>query len=120
MKEDYYLNKLADQLFIDERKFKDYLLNPNHPDGKNKAEVFKLILGFDQENYHELIKIIEEKGLSLEATYHSTNEYGKCYSTIIEITGVTGKTANVLIGWIIEFNNRIAKLTTARILKKSK
>lgn len=45
MKKYYYLNELADQLSIDERKFKDYALNPKHPDGKNKAEVFKLVLG---------------------------------------------------------------------------
>lgn len=42
------------------------------------------------------------------------------YEKAAEITGVTGRTAKLEMGWIIEFNNRIARLTTIRVLKKEK
>jgi len=120
MKKYSYLRELAAQLSIDERKIRDYALNLKHPHGGNKAKIFQTVLGLEQNDYHQLIQLIEEKSLDLEAIPHSTDEWGSRYSTIFEMIGVTGRTAKLEIGWIIEPNNRIARLITIRVSKKEK
>jgi hypothetical protein len=35
---------------IDEKKLRDYALNPTHPEGKHKATVFRATFGFEQED----------------------------------------------------------------------
>jgi len=50
---------LASRIVIDHRKFTEYVLNPDHPDGKSKASGFQRMLGYTIQNYQELVAQLE-------------------------------------------------------------
>jgi len=97
-------------------KLSRYVLNPKHPIGKSKAEWFKKALGFDLDNMGELAKQIIfdiDKAKITKITEHGTK-----YNQIIPITGVNGKTIDVVFGWIIKNNENFPRLVTAIPTKK--
>ncbi len=55
------LRDIVSRIAIDDRKFTEYVLNPNSPTGKHKALVFDQVLGFNKDNYIYLIKQIEDE-----------------------------------------------------------
>ncbi len=89
-------------------KLTKYALNPTHTtqvwgksSGKDKAHVFKSVLGFEKANW-ELLKesILAELPYS-EAFLGHEDEYGQRYNVTLPLTGPNGNTANVLTAWII-------------------
>lgn len=85
---------------IDDAKFLKYSLNPLKD--KNKAEAFLKALGFNQDNYIILKDAIKNNISSAAAKYKGSNQYGKRYEVIMDITGPNGKTAKVLTGWMVD------------------
>ena len=93
-------------------KIEGYALNPSHEavrpggsSGKNKARVFKSVLGFDQSNWELLQQCIKED-----------NEYGKRYNVTLLITGPNGRAVDVLTAWIVKSGTDYPVLTTTYIV----
>ncbi len=91
-------------------KLLQYVLNPNHNEGKHKAAYFASI-GFTQANWEELgSQLIFDPR---EASYTEETEFGTKYQLIIEISlpGNRG-TAVVMTAWISLHDTNEIRLVT--------
>lgn len=79
-------------------KFVDYALNPEKE--PNKAKAFKDALGYDLDNYSELIDNIKAHIDESKFVEKGDSGHGMRYEYIMELTGANGKKANVLTAWI--------------------
>jgi hypothetical protein len=102
-----------EEVVILREKLEGYTLNPEHPDGKHHAIVFKSALGFDQSNWKVLARIIIEQLPYYEAVLYRKDVYGQRYNVTMPITGPNGKTADVRTAWIIEAGQVIPRYVTA-------
>jgi hypothetical protein len=103
-----------EQAIIDSRKLSGYCLNPEHPDGQNKARVFQSALGLGQENEEELRNALKEALKNYQASFDKENRYGKKY--IIDFTINRGdKQAIVHSIWIVRFEENFPRLVTCYI-----
>lgn len=99
------------QAIIPIEKVRDYLLNPNHPTGKNKARVFAS-LGISQTDAETL------RGLLLKAVLRPVyfNEevtlHGIKYTIQTEILW-EGKPIRLVTGWIVRYGESFPRFTTA-------
>lgn len=96
-------------------KLENYLLNPTHPQGGDKARWFEAALGFTKSNIDELAKQIvfdPSKAVPTDST-----PYGQKYEQVIPITGANGRQIDVLFVWITNPDN-VTRLVTAPPTKK--
>ncbi|MDR1669653.1 MAG: hypothetical protein LBR76_06825 [Oscillospiraceae bacterium] len=84
----------------------------------NKAAAFKSALGYTKETADKLIDNIHSNISKFSTTSKGNNGFGDIYEIIMQLTGVNGKTANVLTGWIIEKGTDFPRLTSAYVTKK--
>ena len=96
-------------------KLNRYLLNPEHPLGKHKAEWFKQALGYNRANMASLERQIvfdPAKAVQTEITQH-----GSKFNQTITIHGANGKSIDVVFAWI-RGHDDVIKLVTAIPAKK--
>lgn len=77
--------RLADivgRVRIDTRKLTHYALDPDSPYGRDKAVLFRRVLGFTRENYAGLLHQLETKCPQAEAAFHSTARIDSEYVTL--------------------------------------
>jgi hypothetical protein len=67
----------ADRAIIDERKVRDYLLNPLHARGEHKARMFAAALGYRRIDYQDLIAQIRSGILRCQAERMEPIRYGE-------------------------------------------
>ena len=81
-----------------ERKLSQYLLNPEHVRGGDKAEWFQQALGLTKENMADLAKqiVFDPK----KAVQTGLTEFGTKYNQTITITGANGRNIDVVAAWI--------------------
>lgn len=96
------LGEVVAQLSIDERKLRDYALDPGNPVGQHKALVFQRRLGYDKDNYEGLLVQIEAQVMDCEAIATKVDGHGQGYQVDLEVEGVEGQRAIVRMGWIVE------------------
>jgi len=102
---------------IDERKVRDYLLNPEHAVGRHKARVIAAATGFRREDYQLLIDQIRSR-LSLHEAVLVREYHGRAlYHVDIPVTGPRG-TAILRTGWIYEVDENAPRFTTAFIRRR--
>lgn len=106
----------ANRAVIDIRKLTDYALNPDHPEGGDKARVFAAALGFTADNSELLENALLNAVQSDDAIIGKKNAYGQRYRVDFEITGPNGKTAIVRSGWIIRFDEDFPRLATVYVV----
>jgi len=84
---------------IDIGKLTDYVLNPNHPEGRHKARVFLSALGLKAEDGEWLADTILTHLGKSEAVMQSSTSWGEIFRVDMEI--VRGKRcAKVRTGWL--------------------
>lgn len=103
-----------EQAIIDPTKIRDYCLNPDHPRGKHKARVFKLVLGLTSEETENFITQVKNKIAGVDCRKGKQDEYGQRYIADIEITN-DGQKAVVRTIWIIKRNEVKPRLTTCYV-----
>lgn len=103
---------------IPEEKFTKYLLNKEHPKGKDKAIAFERALGYTQDNYHKLINNIKDNVNKYNAVEKGNNGYGKQYEVLMSLVGENNKVANVKTAWIIDDETKETKFVTAYVTSK--
>ena len=92
---------------IPREKLERYCLDPEHTsktygsNGKDKAYVFRALLGIDQSHWELLRDGILNELPYHEATLGADDEYGQRYNVKVPITGPNGNTAIVLVAWIV-------------------
>ncbi|GAB7193592.1 hypothetical protein NUM3379_43020 [Kineococcus sp. NUM-3379] len=96
-------------------KLDRYLLNPDHPLGKEKAAWFRQALGFTRENVEALavqVRFDASNAVPTELTAH-----GQKYTQVIAIHGANGRVIDVTFAWIRN-NDDVVRLITAIPAKK--
>jgi uncharacterized protein len=103
-------------MVIDERKLIAYALDISHTIGKDLAEKFKSVLGFDKSNWMELAKQITENVPHFEAILVREDMHGKRFRVDLPVLGANGNTAIVRTVWIILADSESPILDTLRVL----
>jgi len=103
----------ANEAVISIEKFTEYALNPDKD--KDKSIAFDLALGYNKNNAHKLIEQIKKNLIYYPAIKKENIGYGIRYEVIMDITGINGKTAKVLTGWIDDIKTGEIRLTTVHI-----
>jgi len=106
----------AEKANIPIRKLLEYSLNESHEEGKNKAYVFKLLLGFTKRNAEDLKALILNAVLSNEATEGKIDRFGRRCSVDFQVEK-EDRTVFIRTGWIIKTGEIYPILTTCFILK---
>ena len=81
-------------------KLRDYALDPNHPQGKNKARVFKAALGMERGHADVLAQILKLTLFRSPAVRGVKNRYGEYWTTYHEIVGLSGQPVVATAAWI--------------------
>jgi hypothetical protein len=107
----------ADRATIDvKRKVAGYALDPQNEVGKNKARVFKSVLGYDQSNYGPLVDQIRDGIKNQTAVPGQVDKYGVRFSVDVPVTGPAGS-GQVRTSWIYRPNSEAPDLTSMRVQK---
>jgi filamentous hemagglutinin len=106
----------ADRAIIDERKVRDYLLNPLHARGGHKARMFAAALGYGRFDHARLITQIKDGILRHGAMLIDVTRYGERFRVELPITGSTGS-AVVRTLWIVRTGEDVPRLTSAYPIK---
>lgn len=110
--------KNAHRALIDERKLVEYMLNPAHPRGRDKARLFKAALGYDRARSAHLIEEMRRAILTHEAVFLRRDQHGRHYRVDLILAGPAG-TAHVRTGWIYDRGSDVPRLSTAFVLKSA-
>jgi hypothetical protein len=104
-------------------KLARYSLDPEHigyphgkSSGRDKARVFKAVLGFDPTSWELLRDRILEELPFHEAAEGRSDEFGQRYVVNMPIEGINGNTAIVLVAWIVRTGTDFPVLVSARCL----
>lgn len=97
-----------------------YALNPEHPTGKHKAEAFCSALGFTKDDAPEVERQIYEWMGRNDPRPRGTNQYGDLFETDMEMTGKNGKTARVIVSWIVYEGDVNYHLTSLYVKKRKR
>ena len=84
---------------IEDSKLIHYALNPRHELGQHKARVFESTLGFNLSNWTQLKEVILDALPHHEATLTSETVFGKKFEMVLPITGLNGRTVDVMTVW---------------------
>ncbi len=112
------LGDIVSRVIVDPRKLTTYALNPDNPVGADKAVMFQRHLGFTKYNYETLLEQILALALETEVTVGRSDEHGQRCHVDLEIIGVKGQREIIRTGWIIESNNKVARLVTIYVRKR--
>jgi hypothetical protein len=97
-------------------KIEDYVLNPNHWEGRHKARVFESTLGITLNNQEVLREaILAAAANSDEANAIGDNGHGMVYVLRFPLT-TANRTAMILTAWIILHGEGFPRLVTCYIL----
>lgn len=83
-------------------KIEDYVLNPEHGDGKHKARVFKSMLGIERRHASTLSELIRTSLSTAPAERVEDTEYGSRWTSWHEITGLNAQSAIVTVAWLFK------------------
>ncbi len=108
-----------DKAYISLEKLSEYCLNEFHPHGKDKAIVFKTVLGIGIKEASKLKEAIL-KGLSEnDCIAKEQDEYGKRFSVLMKVS-IFQKETIINTGWIYRTGEDYPRLTTCYIKRRRK
>ncbi len=106
----------AGRAIIDERKVRDYLLNPLHARGGHKARMFAAALGCRRVDFRDLIGQIRAGILVGQAERMEPVPYGERFRVDVPVSG-PGGSAVVRTLWICRKGEDVPRLTSAYAIK---
>lgn len=101
----------AEHAVVDIRKLRNYCLNLEHDDGKDKARLFSSVFGMTVDNAEELRQILLEIVKTHSARLGRQDEFGQRYTIDFQLEW-QDRSGIIRSGWIIEHDSNIPKLTT--------
>ncbi|MGE0636512.1 MAG: DUF6883 domain-containing protein [Bacteroidia bacterium] len=99
-------------LEIDKNKIQNYLLNPNHPDGKAKADFF-IANGINSNTAKEFENLLKHQATTIEITKELITLFGKKYIFESRIEFPNGKLHLIRSVWITGQTEKVIKFVTA-------
>lgn len=102
----------CNQVRIDDRKVREYLLSRSHPVGRFKARFFAA-LGFDETTVAAFVAELRRIAESEEVDETEDTEFGRKYTVPGELRGPAGA-AQVVTVWIQETARQDTRLVTVR------
>lgn len=100
---------------IDRQKLSTYCLNPEHPDGRHKARVFKSALGIGLDEVEELEQVLLCAIQIHDALPTRRNQYGQKYIVDFTMTRLD-KQVVVRSAWIVRDTEDFPRLVTCYVL----
>ena len=91
----------ADQAVVEKAKITEYLLSPDHPDGRSKAEFF-VRFGFRQQNWEILAEALRVHGAAHPVTRTAASQWGTRYSVDGALDCPDGRRPRLRSVWIVE------------------
>lgn len=101
-----------------DEKFTKYLFNPENKKGWAKGVAFTSRLGYNADNWKELQNQVLRKTRVYPSTYKRADQYGDRYEQQMIIYGPSGKSANVVVAWIV--SNGTTKMTSLYVKEAKK
>jgi hypothetical protein len=99
-----------------DRKLEEYVLSPQHREGRHKARVFDSVLGISLTNRDVLREaILRAAATSDDVEDHGDNGHGTVYTLRFPMRTAKG-TATVVTAWIVRRGEDFPRLTTCYIL----
>jgi len=106
----------ADRAVIPAGKLAGYSLDPEHPNGKHKARVFKAALGLTADDAPFLHDKVMEAARTQEATPQAPNAFGERWVVDFGLTTEAG-TATVRTAWIVRKGEDFPRLTSCYVIE---
>lgn len=100
----------ADKIYIDNRKFTEYLFDGKNEDGLNKGRLIEKKLGYNLNNYLKFKKEILNRAIIYPGHIKGTTYKGIRYEQKIFMYDKDKNPVNLIVGWYVEDNN--TKMTT--------
>ncbi len=101
----------AGRALIDERKLRDYVLNPDHPVGGHKARVILAATGLGRGD-HRAVADQVRSGISVnDAERVEPVPYGERFRVTVALAGPGGR-LRVRTGWIYRSGEDVPRLAT--------
>lgn len=104
---------------ISENKIRGYLLNSNHPVGKDKARVLNSVLGFNYNNWNEFSDVLFNAIQKNHASKITQTQYGVRYNVPIKVTGKKGKSIILDTVWQIDKGSNSPRFITLKFDKRT-
>ena len=105
------IEKDSTEFICEKNKVRNYLLNPDHKDGRSKAKFFTEVLGIEREDWRYLSdQIIQGMKDAILFRFEDTS-YGLQHRAFLMVTGRNGKFAVLNTGWEIRKGKRARFLT---------
>jgi hypothetical protein len=102
----------AAKAVVDQAKLSGYLLNPEHPIGRNKARVFRAALGLTREDAGLLKAALLAAVADEEAVLERSNAYGAHFSVEFVINRL-GRIAMVRSLWTVRADEDFPRFVSA-------
>ncbi|MBI3157606.1 MAG: hypothetical protein HYZ20_19675 [Burkholderiales bacterium] len=106
-----------DRAVIPTAKLRDYVLNPDHPEGGHKARVIAAVLGFDRSTRAQLEAEILRALPASPAVERGRKPFGREYTVDVPVTGPAGS-GIVRTGWMILEGENHPRLVSAYVRRK--
>ncbi|NMG19227.1 DUF6883 domain-containing protein [Brasilonema bromeliae] len=104
-----------EQAVIDRQKLSGYCLNPEHPEGRHKARLFKSVLGIALDDEEELEIALRQAIKNYDVIPTKRNQYGQKY--VVDFMMVRGEQrAVVRSAWIVRDTENFPRLISCYIL----
>lgn len=100
-----------DHAVVDVGKLRDYCLNPNHPEGRHKARVFRAALGIGQKEAEWLAGQFLQQLATVDFVACESTPFGERYDVDMLISNGE-KEAVIRTGWIVRKSEGIPRLVT--------
>lgn len=110
----------ADIAATPEDKLRGYLLNHEHPVGKDKAHVIKSVLGYSEENWGAFSDKLFAEIQKSPAVDKIVTTRGTKYTVPVVMYGETGKFLRLNTVWQYDNGSNIPRFITATFEKKKK
>jgi hypothetical protein len=91
----------AARALIPPSKLRDYVLDPEHPDGRHKARVFRSVLAIEHEHWEDLREQLLTGVQTALVVDVRVTRFGFTAEVPIVVTGHNGRTAQVTTAWYV-------------------
>ena len=101
-----------DQLVIERKEVRDYLLSSSHPTGQGKAEFFAA-MGFQRESWEVLANALRQVACNCPVTKSMTSPRGQKYIVDGELATPHGQRPLIRTVWVVDAGRTVPRLVTA-------
>lgn len=104
----------GDLAAVDDAKVLGYILSETHPQGRDHAKLFRLLLGIDASNHQVLVSALKDAARNADAKPGKRSPYGQKFEVRFQMTA-RGRSFTVLSVWMIPLEDGVPRLVTAYV-----